>query len=676
MSAAGRDIGSIPDIVDPQRRERCKQSLLFHLLTYHFPAFPIKFSPSHIDLIRSVERAILRGEFKVTAMPRGGGKTAILLRSILWGILHGHVKMGVLVGATDPKARDNLAAINSELEANDILADDFPESVFPIRCLERSTKRCKGQTHLGIPTRLEFTKDRIVFPTIPGSPASGSVLISAGLTGAGIRGSSHTTADGVVLRPEVALCDDPQTRKSAASPVDNRTRERIITSDIVGLAGPGRSTAVLVAITVIYKGDLADRLLDSKLHPRWQGSKVKLLESMPSNMESWDKYSLVRDQEFRNGGDGSLANQRYLDNREEMDKGAEPSWIYRKLQDDISAIQFAMNVYYDTPDAFHSEFQNEPKHDHLVSGDILEPAQIANRLSSVPHKIVPTESDLITSFIDVHDNLLYWAVCGWTRGFRGYVLDYGSWPEQPVPYYSLGKAKVTLPEKYKTKSKEGAILNGLIELVKLLLSRDWEREEGEDTLRISRLNIDAGYKPKIVEKMCRHPEYGRLLGSSRGYSLPTPVNDWKRRPGEKEGDNWRDSYDSTVKGRRTAFDANAWKTFLHNRLAAGEGDPTSLTLYGTKASVHEMLADHIAAEYKTEKTIQGRTFEAWQIKPGRPDNHLLDCLVGCAVTASIMGAKIPDLRPTINATKDPQNQDSTKQPRKRKKRKQGIRYAS
>jgi len=33
----------------------------------------------------------------------------------------------------------------------------------------------------------------------------------------------------------------------------------------------------------------------------------------------------------------------------------------------------------------------------------------------------------------------------------------------------------------------------------------------------------------------------------------------------------------------------------------------------------------------------GRTVDEWKIRAGRPDNHWLHCLVGCAAAASIQG---------------------------------------
>ena len=44
----------------------------------------------------------------------------------------------------------------------------------------------------------------------------------------------------------------------------------------------------------------------------------------------------------------------------------------------------------------------------------------------------------------------------------------------------------------------------------------------------------------------------------------------------------------------------------------------------------------------------GRNVQKWKPKLSRLDNHWLDCLVGCAVAASICGVKLPgmDAKPT------------------------------
>ena len=92
--------------------------------------------------------------------------------------------------------------------------------------------------------------------------------------------------------------------------------------------------------------------------------------------------------------------------------------------------------------------------------------------------------------------------------------------------------------------------------------------------------------------------------------------------------------------RHVAFDANAWKTFVHARLATLAGDRGALSLFGRKPEHHRLFAEHVAdAESYVVTEGYGRTVHEWRPKPSKPDNHWLDCLVGCAVAASMAGVK-------------------------------------
>jgi len=88
-------------------------------------------------------------------------------------------------------------------------------------------------------------------------------------------------------------------------------------------------------------------------------------------------------------------------------------------------------------------------------------------------------------------------------------------------------------------------------------------------------------------------------------------------------------------------DVNYWKSFVHEHLAVAPGDPGALTLFGKSAGNHALLAEHVAgSETWTLTHGQGRDVREWRLKPSRPDNHWLDCLVGCVVAASMLGVKI------------------------------------
>ncbi|MDR0521704.1 MAG: hypothetical protein LBH00_07605 [Planctomycetaceae bacterium] len=73
--------------------------------------------------------------------------------------------------------------IKTWLETNPLLPWDFPEGCYPIKYLERISNRQKGQKYLGTPTRIEWSADKIVLPTIENSNASGVVISSSGMHG-------------------------------------------------------------------------------------------------------------------------------------------------------------------------------------------------------------------------------------------------------------------------------------------------------------------------------------------------------------------------------------------------------------------------------------------------------------------------------------------------------------
>jgi hypothetical protein len=74
------------------------------------------------------------------------------------------------------------------------------------------------------------------------------------------------------------------------------------------------------------------------------------------------------------------------------------------------------------------------------------------------------------------------------------------------------------------------------------------------------------------------------------------------------------------------------------------GDPGCLSLFGRDTDRHRLLADHLTAEYRIKTLAQGRTVDEWKLRASRPDNHWLDCLVGCAVAASIQGASLQEIQ--------------------------------
>jgi len=73
------------------------------------------------------------------------------------------------------------------------------------------------------------------------------------------------------------------------------------------------------------------------------------------------------------------------------------------------------------------------------------------------------------------------------------------------------------------------------------------------------------------------------------------------------------------------------------------GAPSCLSLFGRDAKRHQLLSEHLAAEFRVKTTAYDRTVAEWKLRASRPDNRWLDCLIGAAVANSIQGATLSSL---------------------------------
>lgn len=563
----------------------------------------------------------------------------------VWSMLYGHREFVCLVGSTETAALEMLDSIKTEIESNDMLYDDFPEVCFPISKLEGITSRANGQTCHGVRTRITWTANEIVLPSIEGSPSSGIIVRCAGITGR-IRGMKFKRSDGRSVRPDLVIVDDPQTRDSARSLSQNRTREQILSGDILGLAGPGRKIAGIMPCTVIERGDMADSILDRDKHPEWNGERCKMLYAMPSHMELWEEYSVVMAESLRELGNISRATEFYLANRERMDEGAVVGWPERHNDDEASALQNAMNLMYRDAFSFASEYQNEPLAESDDSDRMLSADEIAAKVNGLDRRVVPLDCQRITMFIDVQKNCLFYTICAFSDDFTGSVIDYGTFPEQNTRRFTLATVTRRLCDVYKA-SVESQIHSGLSALVRDKASMQFFREDGAE-MQIGLIAIDAnwGISTDIVYQFCRQSEFrGRVIPAHGRYvgASSKPMTDYKRKPGERVGLNWIITNSASKRAtRHIAFDTNFWKSFVQERLASQIGDAGCLSLYGTRPYEHELYSEHMTAEFRVKTQGRGRVVDEWKLRPDRSDNHWLDCTVGCLVLASSMGCSLPE----------------------------------
>ena len=673
LSAAVRDIGDLPAVVKPERRDACGKSLRLFCETYGAASFNLAWSPDHLRVIDKIEVIIRSGGTMALAMPRGSGKTTIIEFATIWAILYGYRRYVVPIAATDPLADKMLDSIKSELTNNPLLMEDFPEVCQPIRRLEGISQRAKGQTYQGVPTNILWGTDAIRLATIPGSVSAGAVLNTKGITGS-IRGMREKNADGSTMRPDLVLIDDPQTDQTARSAMQTLKREAVINGAIMGLAGPGKKIAGLMACTVIIPDDLSDRFLSHDRYPQWEGERTKMLVSEPKNIDLWKQYEVLQAKSYNEGRRGSDATEFYINNREEMDEGAEVSWPERHNEDEVSGIQHAMNLKIKDPVMFASEYQNEPLTLEGESKEIVSAEDILEKMNGMSDGEVPQECTHLTGFADIQGEAIYWMVMGWTESFSGSIVAYGTLPKQPVAYYENANLPRKLSDVFGDDlSLEARLFAGLRALEEHVLARVWRRYDGVE-IDFDRFAIDAnwGDSTNVVYQFCRESAFSHILAPSHGQgfrAINKPMSQIRPKPGERSGLEWRLVAGGERNQKHLLYNTNFWKSFSHQRLAVPRGGPGCVTIFGkdkVQKRAHQMLADHITAEYPVRTEAKGRIVDEWQVRPGKPDNHFFDCYVGCCVTASMVGCALDEYKDLHKPRKRRRIRASEVQNRKRR----------
>ncbi|MDO4569113.1 MAG: phage terminase large subunit family protein, partial [Planctomycetia bacterium] len=639
-----KEIAPLPKVLNPERKKRCRDSLLEFMQTYGGPdaeelyTFLNPFCDEQLYMIQTLEDVLLHGGETALCTFRGGCKTTFCEWGLLWAALYGHQKFCVVVAASKDAARRIVANIKENIKLNPALAEDFPEVCYPISKLEGANQRAATQTLDGEPTEIKFTSDFIKLPKVKNAPSANAIIYGVGADSSfrGLRVGKQ--------RPTFVLIDDPQTNKSARSPKQTSDRWENITTSMKGLAGPGVALAMVATITVIRKGDLAEKILE-----KWNGRRFGILRSLPKNMAAWEEYGEELERvkaAVSNVSERSrIMNEYYIQNRETLDEGAEAAWESNVAQNEISAIQHAMNLYFFDKSAFWSEYMNLPVDEEKDAENLTIEVLESKIRKELPKGIAPLDAEKITAGIDVQKDCLYWLVIAWNESFGGHVLDYGRAPG----------GNLKMETKYPGTAFEEQVANCLASLAEELAAKVYRREASGEELRIDKIIVDAnwGIVTETVKKICRQQRKGWMepcMGWGKGPDQRFLAR--KKKIGEERGPEWR-KMPLEIKGicRTVTYNTNWWKSFVRNRILTGIHARSALSFYAGDNATHRKLFQHFLGETSSKLTGQYGTIDKWVLIPGEP-NHWWDCTVMASVGASVLKVRMPDFQTTAGGGSD------------------------
>jgi len=634
LRAIGREI-SIPPIADPDRRESCKDDL-WEFANPYFPDY-CYLAPAtyHHEIYADLQAAILFGHSQAIAAPRGGAKDTIFAIAVIWAIAYGHKHWLVYGAATSKLAKSKLENIKIEIEDNPYLYADFPEMCHPVRALERSPLRCKGQRIKSDQgdayfSRISWSQDEIVFATVEGAPCSGAIITAVGLEGAA-RGLVRGEA-----RPDFLAINDGETDEAARSEVLRKKIEGTIDQSLSGLAGPGKSIAKFFLCTIVCPGCISERYTDPTQKPGWNGKRYSMITKMPDREDLWVEYMKLW-QEGKSSGkdpDARIAHAFYVANQQLMDAGAEVSWKDRYIREmvedgtpmEISAIQHAYNLRIANGEtAFFSEYQNDPLPENMNTIGLTS-ALVASRCSGYSPGIVPAHCTKITCGIDVGAREIHKVIKAWLPNGDSFVVDYIRMPVEAPPgdlKNPRGGVRIAL---------EAAVLSAL--RVLRSESEDFPLKDTEGADRyIDMTLVDSGFLEKTIYTFCNEsgPRYRPIKGygtkqGQKRYAAPAKKQK-ERRP-------LFNCYVSKLSSGQLLYHVNAdyWKLFDQMRYLQDPETNGACSIWGMDPAKHRNFANHIVSELFDAES------QKWTEQSKH--NHFLDASAYADCAGGMMGIRI------------------------------------
>lgn len=614
------------------RRRRYERDTAKWLKYYLAEAFPLPWAEFHLRYIADLDYIAKNGGWKAEALPRGSGKTTIAEGVALKYLLTGKSRFLAMISATGSFSKEAIKDIKTWLQGSDRLHADYPEVTSVIRHTNGIPQAMKSATANGDPVVIEWTANQIVLPDCKMIMPSGkkvtpvsenAVIRCEGITGS-IRGMKYATASGKILRPDMAIVDDPQTRESSRSPEQTRQRIEIIKADIAGLAGPSKDIRIVVPCTIIERDDLADELTNYELAPDFLGERQPFFLSMPKNMELWHAYNEIRKEGISNRDRGKSTADFYKKNKARLTEGVEVTWIQRKGDNAVDGIQWGMDQYFKLGEkGFASELQNEP-----VPGETminLSKQQVLACEGSSARWKAHNDTVATTFFIDLNPRTygLFWSVISFEMQMSGRVLAYGNYP---------GKNAPLVPEGSSEQQEDAILFESLRKLCTALSDARIVNERG-DALKIDLGMIDGGYNFKTVQRFVQAARMPFQLAVSRG------------RASTKYLDTGRDVIKAMDKihlrknpanQRYLSHNTDSLREMVNRAFQAGPKAPGGIEIHKSPP-LHDEFAESIISTRLVDKAegVRGIMYR-WARTPGGQD-HLLDCVVGCYAAAHWLG---------------------------------------
>lgn len=668
--ASARDL-AIPDVLNRDRREACEADDCLWLKTYCADVFYNPFTPHQIKIIADCGEALKYGTQKCKAAPRGDGKTSIVKYLALKYALCRQVGFPLIVSATGPKSKKTLSSLKRRLASGAIhnrqtnrftirspIGEDYPLECCIAAYVDPWPSRARNVTANGRRSiHVEWGADMVILPTWEDREPLGPIVLALGITSDELQGCNVYDQ-----RPDFVMLDDLDSRDSLASEdgVIAGKIEDAVDKTIAGLGGQSRRLGQFMLCTITSRAAAAFKYSDPTQKPAWSGERISAIIEWPERVDLWQTYI-----ELRQWGQGTFdengrpvdvfgrrAHQFYLDNCEEMDRGAvlaNPHNFERDLLPDgtpthVSALQRCYDYIADKGmDSFLTEHQNDPPEDDSIVDSGITPQLVQRQVSGHPQFIIPPGCTVLTHGCDVGKTKgFHWVVRAWRPDGTRFTIDYGNMDVIGAKYGS-------------DEGLERALYNAVLRRMDEFRDAQYCTKDGEMITEALSL-FDARWKTDTICKAVKACGLGVRaimgIGQSAGcvsgrFRDIVQENNTRRKCGTTG------AYEELHEGDYGKLwvvhcDADRWKEFEHDGWMTATDKPGCSFLYGeanekkellsADQRAHELYAQHICGEVLAEVDYKGFRVRKW-IPKGK-QNDYLDASYISDVAAAIKGIRV------------------------------------
>ena len=405
------------------RRKRLERYPLRWLKWYLSETYTRRFEKPHKDIVAGAMNAYKDGGRFVVAAERGIGKSVLLWGMILYLALSGKRKYPVCIPWAAPDLKRAFRFWKNALCFNPRIDADYPEFTAPFVHAKGVSQRVATTTwkDTGDITGAQLTvgEGMIVLPSMIG--CIGGCTINGN-----VRGLNHPQEDGTVLRPDIALLDDVQDRKTAKSQMQITDTINVIDGDVAGIGEAGKDLPILMSGNCTCPNDVMEHYLTD---PDWHALKIGCVIKWPDGWDDDESEAKQLWTEWKDTGDTDRP-KFYRKHRKKMVKGMKlsaPS-AFKKSEKIVDAFYGAIRMYYRMGhEAFMAERQQSPIDSVAISAPYeITPDLVMARATDRKPLVVPEWVHAIHASTDVNPSYaLSTVIIGMGQDQTCAVLWYG-----------------------------------------------------------------------------------------------------------------------------------------------------------------------------------------------------------------------------------------------------------